>query len=86
VVKKTQQCLFNLRRLKKCVLSPKTLSNLYRCTIECILSGWYGNCTALNCKALQRVVWSAQHITGGKLPALHDTYSILSLSKKKIIR
>ena len=36
---------------------------------------WYGNCTALNCKALQRVVRSAQHITGGKLPALQDTYS-----------
>jgi hypothetical protein len=33
VVKKAQQCLFNLRRLKKFGLSPKTLTNLYRCTI-----------------------------------------------------
>jgi hypothetical protein len=39
VVKKAQQCLFNLMRLKKCGLSPKTLTNFYRCTIENILSG-----------------------------------------------
>ena len=52
VVKKAQQLLFNLRRLKKFGLSPKTLTNFYRCTIESILSGcitaWYGNCIALN--------------------------------------
>ena len=36
VVKKAQQCLFNLRRLKKCCLSTKTLTNLYRCLIESI--------------------------------------------------
>jgi hypothetical protein len=49
VVKKAQQRLFNLRMLKKFGLSPKTLTNFYRCTIESILSGcitfWYGNCT-----------------------------------------
>ena len=63
VVKTVQQHLFNLRRLKTFGLSPKTLPNFNRCTIESILSGcitaWYGNCTALNRKALQRVVWSA---------------------------
>jgi hypothetical protein len=77
VVKKTQQSFFNLRRLKKFGLSPKTLTNLYRCTIKSILLGcitaWYGNCTALNRKALQRVVRTAQRITWDKLPALHDT-------------
>ncbi|XP_055776853.1 carboxypeptidase N catalytic chain isoform X2 [Salvelinus fontinalis] len=79
VVKKAQQRLFNLRRLKKFGLSPKALTNFYRCTIESILSGcitaWYGNCSAHNRKALQRVVRSAQRITGGKLPALQDTYT-----------
>ena len=40
VVKKAQQCLFNLRRLKIFGLSPKSLTNFYRCTIESILSGW----------------------------------------------
>ena len=48
-------------------------------TIESTLSGyitaWYGNCSAHNRKALQRVVRSAQRITGGKLPALQDTYT-----------
>ena len=48
-VKKAQQRLFNLRRLKKFGLLPKTLTNIYRCTIESILSGcitaWCGNCT-----------------------------------------
>uniref|UniRef100_A0A8K9V2X2 Reverse transcriptase domain-containing protein n=1 Tax=Oncorhynchus mykiss TaxID=8022 RepID=A0A8K9V2X2_ONCMY len=47
--------------------------------IESILSGcitaWYGNCSAHNRKDLQRVVRSAQRITGGKLPALQDTYT-----------
>ena len=37
VVKKAQQRLFNLRRLKKFDLAPKTLTNFYRCTIESIL-------------------------------------------------
>ena len=47
----------------------KTLTNFYRCTIESILSGCiaacFGNCTARNRRALQRVVQSVQHITGG---------------------
>jgi hypothetical protein len=77
VVNKAQQHLCNLRRLKKFVLSPKALTNFYRCTIESILSccitAWYGNCSAHNRKALQRVVRSAQCITGCKLPALQDT-------------
>jgi hypothetical protein len=79
VVKKAQQQFFNIRRLKKFCLAPKTLTNFYRCTIESILSGcitaWYGNCTARNHRALQRVVCSAQHITRGKLSALQNTYS-----------
>ena len=85
-------CLFNLRRLKKCGLSPKTLTDFYRCTIKSIPSGyiytaWYGNCTARNRRGLQRVVQSAQRITGGKLPALLDTYSTQSHRKaKKIIK
>ncbi|KAM9398946.1 uncharacterized protein ACWYII_031350 isoform 2-T2 [Salvelinus alpinus] len=86
-----QQRLFNLRRRKKFDLSPKTLTNFYRCTIESILSGcitaWYGNCSAHNRKALQRVVRSAQRITGGKLPALQDTYTTRCHRKaKKIIK
>jgi hypothetical protein len=47
-------------------LSPKTLTNSYRSTIESILSGcitaWYGNCTASNHWALQGVVRSAHYL------------------------
>jgi hypothetical protein len=91
VVKKAEQRLFNLRRLNKFVLAPKTLTNFYRCTIESILSGcitaWYSNCTARNRRTLQRVVRSAQRITGSKLPALQDTHSTRCHRKaKKIIK
>ena len=45
VGKKAQQRIFNLRRLKKFGLSPKTLTNFNRCTFESILSvcitAWY---------------------------------------------
>jgi hypothetical protein len=69
----------------------KALTNFYRCTIESILSGcitaWYGSCSAHNRKALQRVARSAQRITGGKLPALQDTYTTRCYRKAiKIIK
>ena len=48
----------------------------YSCTIESILTGCitarYGNSTALNRMALQRVVRTAQYITGAELPAIQD--------------
>jgi hypothetical protein len=51
------------------------------------ITAWYGNCSARNRRALQMVVPSAQRITGGKLPALHDTYSPRCHRKaKKIIK
>jgi hypothetical protein len=59
-----QQQLFNLRKLKKLGLTPKTLTNFYRCTIESILLGritiWYGNYTTHNRKALKMVVRSSR--------------------------
>ena len=90
-VKKAQQLLFNLRRLKKFGLATKTFTNFYRCTIESILPGCitalYGNCTARNHRDLQKVVRSAQRITGGKLPALQVTYITRCHRKaKKIIK
>ena len=89
LVKKAQRRLFNLRRLKKFGLSPKTLTNFYRCTIESVLSAcitaWYGKCTARSRRVLQRVVRSAQHITGGKIAALQDTHSTQCHRKAKRI-
>jgi hypothetical protein len=91
VVKKVQQRLFNIRRLKNFGLSPKTLTNFYRCTIESILSGcitaWSDNCSTHNHKALQKVVRSTQRITGGKLPAFEDIYTTRCHRKaQKIIK
>ena len=59
-------------------MGPQILKRFYSCTIESILidciTAWYGNCSASDCKALQRVVRTAQYITGAKLPASQDLY------------
>jgi hypothetical protein len=86
VAKNAQQCLFNLRRLKKFVLAPKTLTNFYRGTIESILSGcitaWHGNCTDdRNRRSLQRVVQSAQRITGANQSWDRETEKTASISR-----
>ncbi|XP_053266772.1 uncharacterized protein LOC128424562 [Pleuronectes platessa] len=77
--KSARQQLFVLRRLRKLHMDSRILCNFYRCTIESILTGcitaWYGSCTALNRKALQRVVKSAQHITRTALPSMEDLYT-----------
>ena len=77
-MKKVRQSLFPLRSLKKFVMGPQILKRFYSCTIESVLTGcitaWYGNSTALDCMALQRVVRTAQYITGTELPAIQDLY------------
>jgi len=79
VVKRARQNLFPLRRLKRFGMGPQILKRFYSCTIESILTGcitaWYGNCSASDRKALQRVVRTAQYITGAKLPAIQDLYT-----------
>ncbi len=44
---------------------------LLHCGASCI-TAWFGNNTAGNRKALQRVVRTARHIVGGELPSLQD--------------
>ena len=60
VVKRVRQHLFPLRRLKRFGMGPQILKMFYSCTINSILTGcitgWYGNFSASNHKALQRVV------------------------------
>ncbi len=79
VLKKAHQRLFFLRRLRKFGTSPRILRSFYTCTVESILSGcitaWFGNSTAGNRRALQRVVQTARHIVGGELPSLQDIYT-----------
>ena len=77
VVKRARQNLFPLRRLKRFGMGPQILKSFYSCTIESIgcITAWYGNCSASNRKALQRVVRTAQYITGAKLPPIQDLYT-----------
>jgi hypothetical protein len=76
VVKRARQNLFPFRRLKRFGMGPQILKKLYSYTIESILTGcitaWYDNCSASDHKALQRVVRTAQYITGAKFPAIQD--------------
>ena len=79
IMKRTQQHLFLLIRLKRFVMGPQILKRFYSCTIESILTGcitvWYGNYSAADCKVLQRVVRMTQYITGSKLPYIQDLYT-----------
>ena len=60
-------------------MGPQILKKFCNCTIKSILTGcitaWNGNYLASNRKALQRVVHTAQYITGVKLPAIQDLYT-----------
>ncbi len=79
VLKKAHQRLFFLRRLRKFGTSPRILRSFYTCTVESILTGcitaWFGNSTAGNRRALQRIVRTARLIVGGELPSLQDIYT-----------
>jgi hypothetical protein len=71
-VKRAGQCLFPQRF----GMGPQILKKFYSCTIESILTGyitaWYCNDSASDCKVLQRLVRTAQYITGAKLPVIQD--------------
>ena len=73
VVKRARQNLLPLRRLKRFGMGPQILKRFYRCTI----TAWYGKCSASDRKALQRVVCTAEYITGAKLSAIHCYYLLL---------
>ena len=86
VVKRARQSLFPLRKLKRFGMGPEILKRFYSCNIESILTScitaWYGNCSASDRKALQRVMHTtAQYITGAKLPAIQDLYTRRSQRK-----
>lgn len=78
LVKKAQQRLHFLRRLRRADLPPSALTTFYRGAIESILTSslsvWYGSCSAADQKALQRVVRTAEKITRSPQPAIQDLY------------
>ena len=58
-------------------MGPQIFRKFYICTIEsigCIIA-WYGNCSAFDRMALQRVGRTAQYITGAELTAIQDLYT-----------
>ncbi len=69
--------------------SPRILRSFYTCNVESILTGcftaWFGNSTAGNRRALQRVVHTARHIVGGELPSLQDIYTRRCTRKARMI-
>ena len=60
-------------------MGPQIRKRFYSCTIKSILTrcltAWYGNYSAADRKMLQRVVLTAQYITGAKLPAFQILYT-----------
>ncbi len=78
LVKKAQQWLYFLRRLRKFGMSPKILSNFYSCVVESVLTSCitvlYGSTTARARKRLQRVVKTAEKIIMTPLPSLQAIY------------
>ena len=76
---KAQKRLYFLRRLKKVNSPPSIMTSFYRGTIESVLTycitAWYGNCTDAERKSLQRIVRTAERITGAPLPPISDIYT-----------
>ncbi|XP_051963031.1 uncharacterized protein LOC127629815 [Xyrauchen texanus] len=76
ITKKAQQRLYFLRRLRKAHLPPPILTTFYRGTIESILSScitaWFGTCTVLDRKVLQKIVRTVEKIIGVSLPSIKD--------------
>src|SRR4029434_5360094 len=74
IVKKAQQRLHFLRVLRKNNLECNLLMAFYRSTIESVLANcisvWYSGCTAADKRAIQRIISTAQKITGCSLPSL----------------
>lgn len=61
------RCLYFLKRLRTFGMSPMTLTNIYRCTVESVLSGcitaWFWNSSVQDHEKLKRVVDVAQSIS-----------------------
>lgn len=89
LTKKAHQRLHFLRRLGRAHLPPHILTTFYRGTIESILTNcisiWHESCTAMDRKALQRVVRAAEKVVGTHLTPIKDIAHSRYLSKAKKI-
>jgi len=89
VVKEAQQRLHFLIILKRNHLEGKLVVAFYRSTIASVLTycitAWYANCTVAERKNLQRVINTAQHITGCPLLSLEDIASTRCVRRARVI-
>ncbi len=87
--KKVERRPYFLRTLRKINLSQQLLMSFYRCTIKSVFTHgilmWYGNSSAVNKKALQRVLKAVQTINNKKLSSLKDIYTSHCLQKIRCI-
>ncbi|KAM3843222.1 nuclear pore complex protein Nup107 [Diretmus argenteus] len=79
IVKKAQQRLHPLRRLRKVGLPSPHLTTFYRGTIESVVSyaltSWFGSCKAHEKQRLNKIIKTASKIIGAPLPFLLEIYN-----------
>ncbi|TWW68522.1 hypothetical protein D4764_19G0003200 [Takifugu flavidus] len=71
LIKKAQQRMFFLRKLRKLNLPPRMLAQFYTAIIESILTS---SITVWDRLRLQRVVRAAEKVIGCRLPSIQDLY------------
>ena len=89
IVKRAQQKLYFLRKLKKASLPSNILTTFYRGTIESLLTycitTWYPSCNTADMNALHMVVRGAEKIIGVSLPSIQDLFQSRCLKKAQNI-
>ena len=89
LVKRAQQRMHFLRRMKRAHLLPPILTTVYRGTIESMLTScisvWAGACSTSDWKSLQRVVRTAERIIGTSLPPIQDIATSRCLTRAQNI-
>lgn len=81
ILKKAHQRLYFVRKLRQAGLNSSVLAAFYRCVAESTLTlsitSWYGNCSAADRTALQRVVRTrrTQKITRTSFSSIKDIYT-----------
>ncbi|XP_077990622.1 uncharacterized protein LOC144444944 [Glandiceps talaboti] len=89
IVKKAQQRLFFLRRLKSFGVSQAILKKFYRAVVESVLTFsitvWYGNTTHKDRAKLNRIVRTASRIIGIGLPSLESLFNSRVTRKTKSV-
>ena len=78
IIKRAHSGMFFLRQLRKLNVSHPVLTKFYRATTESILSSsisvWFGSVSALAKNRLQRIVRTAEKLTGQRQLSVSELY------------